>query len=1395
MATKLASAYIDITVHFSNAMDDIVRNAERAGDEAERRLKRKFKDGIEVEVDADTAEAEAKITKTTRDRTVNVDVDVDARGAENTLDRLTRRRRDTVNLRANVDVGDAGKQLGVLTRGLENVARSDIFRVGLGAGLIGSIPSVVYGLTEVAAAMQKVAQVGIALPGILAGAGASFGTLLAGLSGIGDAFEAVVAANKEMASGQSGSASAARSAQSAQNSLRNALVDQERATGNLSDAYRSARRNLEDLQTQMRGGAIDAKQAALDVQVAWENLNSGNYTDRRQAVLDYEQAVQREAEVTQNNIRVQEDFAAAQAKGIEGSDQVVAARDAVTQSNQRVADALAQVAENTNKTTSAQQKANDAMGELSPNAQALVNSLTGIYDQVIDLRNNISQTMLEGVPDGLEGLFAKALPHVNAGTQAIAGRWNEMIHEMLNVLGTDKNLSLIDRIFGNTSEAMARLKPVIDPLVNLIGTITGTGSDFLPRIADALGTVVTRFDAFITRASENGDLKRWIDEGLTAVGDLGGIALNIAKMVGAFTSAADGNFLGWLREVTDKWATWMNSSEGQQKIRDFLQQGKTLINDWKPLIEKIPGAFMDIVDACRILLNDYILPVARAIDALPGGIETVVAAFAAWKTIQGIAAVSTAITSIGTLLGALPGKAGTAGAGMGDNLKKGMSSAGFALGAAGWVLTASVIIDVVDDQIKNRKFENEYYGGKEGNLTPAQWERQAADNPEELQRRHNWIMTYLAPRLKENEVLTDLLDDPLAWQRVDQFSAPWGVAGKPEQMPIPDGAGGGNGPHGSKRGGPVINKAPGEDTVAPPAAPASASRPDLAGANAYLGQAANVLQQNFPWLKITSGRDNHSQDRGWHPKGQAIDISGGTPEQMAQLANFLNQFSSSIEQLIFQGPGVSQNILGGKLTPAIDMPGSPYTTSEAGYHGDHVHLAVKEGQAESFLSAIGAGGVIPGMTPSLASTYMPGDGSAVPVFVINWPGGGMPNAAFPGGGAAGGAVHSGTGAAPGPSLWDEVAQYESNGNWANADTGQNGHYGGLQFSPETWKAYGGEEFAPLPHLATREQQIEVANRTAFTGYGDTKPQGLGAWEVITKGLTPNVTTDTPQSAFMPPPPIPGAPAPSSGAPHGSAVTASPSGALMPALPASTANVDMASWRQQISGGPVPGRTEGAIPAAAGHSGASGNSFLSGIYDMGAQAINGVIDQAASVASSAAGMALTAGTMGAAAPAGPAAAGAAQAAIGMGTQAAKRGVQYGADLLGIWTDALIEQATPFGAPRWISTDPTAFMPTGLMEAATTSVEKAMQDIMRKDGSGNPAKPGDPVPGSSIPPLPGPQVPGGPASGPGGEFDPESSGVNNDYSVHLNGVTVTDVKQLTQQAKDQQSLQIMRHAGRP
>jgi resuscitation-promoting factor RpfB len=67
----------------------------------------------------------------------------------------------------------------------------------------------------------------------------------------------------------------------------------------------------------------------------------------------------------------------------------------------------------------------------------------------------------------------------------------------------------------------------------------------------------------------------------------------------------------------------------------------------------------------------------------------------------------------------------------------------------------------------------------------------------------------------------------------------------------------------------------------------------------------------------------------------------------------------------------------------------------------------------------------------------------------------------------------------GGSVWDRLAQCESNGNWA-ANTG-NGYYGGLQFLPSTWRSVGG---SGLPHQASRAEQIRRAEiLQARSGWG------------------------------------------------------------------------------------------------------------------------------------------------------------------------------------------------------------------------------------------------------------------------------------------------------------------------
>lgn len=72
--------------------------------------------------------------------------------------------------------------------------------------------------------------------------------------------------------------------------------------------------------------------------------------------------------------------------------------------------------------------------------------------------------------------------------------------------------------------------------------------------------------------------------------------------------------------------------------------------------------------------------------------------------------------------------------------------------------------------------------------------------------------------------------------------------------------------------------------------------------------------------------------------------------------------------------------------------------------------------------------------------------------------------------------------------WDKLAKCESGGNWG-INTG-NGFGGGLQFTPSTWKAYGGKGSS---HNASKAEQIRVAKKVQAG-------QGWGAWPACSAKL-------------------------------------------------------------------------------------------------------------------------------------------------------------------------------------------------------------------------------------------------------------------------------------------------------
>ncbi|MEU9396218.1 transglycosylase family protein [Streptomyces sp. NPDC048324] len=81
--------------------------------------------------------------------------------------------------------------------------------------------------------------------------------------------------------------------------------------------------------------------------------------------------------------------------------------------------------------------------------------------------------------------------------------------------------------------------------------------------------------------------------------------------------------------------------------------------------------------------------------------------------------------------------------------------------------------------------------------------------------------------------------------------------------------------------------------------------------------------------------------------------------------------------------------------------------------------------------------------------------------------------------------------------WDKVAQCETGGSWS--ENSGSGFYGGLKLSQADWEKYGGLDYATRPDLASRNQQIAVAEKLLDA-------EGVGAFH--TCGLTSGLSKDS-----------------------------------------------------------------------------------------------------------------------------------------------------------------------------------------------------------------------------------------------------------------------------------------------
>lgn len=269
----------------------------------------------------------------------------------------------------------------------------------------------------------------------------------------------------------------------------------------------------------------------------------------------------------------------------------------------------------------------EALQSLSPAAQQAALEIKYLVDGPLgDLQNATQETLFKGIAEQFHNLTNELLPEARTLTRGVAGSFNNMFGNFTEQLMSPGSQQSIDNIINNIVVGFQRLEPAVAPFTDAMTKIIETGSSFLPGFGDAITNAANSFSNFITKAQADGSLQQFMQKGVDA-------AVALSKTI------------------------W---DIGQRIFETF---GNKSPEEFQANLNAAIDAAFGLANAV-VTVSNAINNVTELINQIPGGINTVLVAFLAWKTIPGVIGLIASLGKIGSALAGLPAIAARAGTGI-----------------------------------------------------------------------------------------------------------------------------------------------------------------------------------------------------------------------------------------------------------------------------------------------------------------------------------------------------------------------------------------------------------------------------------------------------------------------------------------------------------------------------------------------------------------------------------------------------------------------------------------------------------------------------------------------------------------------------------------------------------
>jgi hypothetical protein len=685
---------------------------------------------VRIGVDMDDADFQVKLAdileklRRIRDNTAEVDVRADTSAAVKELSAVLALTgivdgRD-VEIDVKADTSSARREMTLL----ESVTSVNLSRLQNLIALGGSI-----GLAIVPAAAAAASAIGFVGTAALA-AGSGIGVMVLGFQGVFDAVKAlnkaqldaekttkslgkssigVANAADSIASAERGLAAARQDAAEASRRAAKAVADAERDVGDarreaaqaaeaasravldaqrelgraerdardareeLTQSYVDAKRAYEDLTSSIKANSLSERQSILDVAEAKEALDKiianprATQEEREQAAITYEREVLQLEDVRRRRVELADEQAKANAKGLEGSDEVTRARDRLAVADQRVADAARTLGDalreqnqerldSARSIADAEARLGEARIQQDIQSRKSADSLASATQALVSAQRQLESAYLTSAAAG-----GDALENLNEAMAALSPTAREFARYIFSL--KDEFLALK---FAASDGMLSGLQTAIQNVMPGFEGLRG----FIADVSDGIGELFVRFSQDLQNPTFQKFFDYIRDSAVPSMDRLYTISSNLTEgLINLFLAFTPFNedVGGGLESLTERFRVWsetLDQNQGFQKFLAYVQDNAPKV--WNLLTETarflgdvvhaaapIGTIVVDVFTKMFEWINKIPQPALTAIIGALSGIALGLTILGAATAAYALGTAGAIVAAVGTYIGAI----------------------------------------------------------------------------------------------------------------------------------------------------------------------------------------------------------------------------------------------------------------------------------------------------------------------------------------------------------------------------------------------------------------------------------------------------------------------------------------------------------------------------------------------------------------------------------------------------------------------------------------------------------------------------------------------------------------------------------------------------------------------